>query len=286
MRHKENAKKLFSKDKIANYWNDLYTNTVHCRDYHFVLRLKEVTNLITSIATPETKILDLGCGAGVLTEQLIDRGLCVDSADMSQDMLDLAAQRLSRFPKERVNLFRADCEKLDIPDNSYDIVACIGVFGYIDEVDTAIQEIRRILRPNGKIVVSVRNHENLRVFDIFNWLNLSTFKQLEKRQKLTVTETLPEEEFDYTSAPSNKNFITIFEKPSNLLRIFEENHLIFNRLIGTGYGPPTYKGKPLISETKAIKFSRFFESIVRACRLNRFTGRFADISIYLFSNSK
>lgn len=284
MGHKENAKKLFSKDKIANYWNDLYTNTIYCRDYHFVLRLHEVTKLIASTTKHDAKILDLGCGAGVLSEQLLELGYKVEGADMSDDMLSLASERLARFPSDNYRLFKADCENLSIPDASYDLIACIGVFGYIDEVDTAIREIKRILKPNGTVIISVRNYENLRVFDLFNWLNTLAFKRLGKKRKLTKTTPL-DHASQATSTAKNRNFIDIFEKPSKVNRVFGENGLTVEKLIGAGYGPPTYKGTSLLSEKNAIRFSKLLGFVLSKSGLHKFTQKYADISIFLIKSS-
>lgn len=284
MGHKENAKKLFRKNSLANYWNDLYSNTIHCRDYHFVLRLHEVSKLITSTTKPEAKILDLGCGAGVLTEHLLERGYKVDGADMSDDMLSLARERLAKFPRDNYSLFKADCERLTIPDASYDLVACIGVFGYIDEVNSAISEIKRILRPNGKVIISVRNYDNLRVFDLFNWLNILTFKKLRDRHQRIVKQSLDLTKKSPTTR-EDRNFITIFEKPKQVIRVFGENGLTIEKMIGTGYGPPTYKGTPLISEKNAIRFSKAVEFMLSKSGLHKYTQKFADISIFLFRHS-
>ena len=282
--HKENAKKLFTQNQIGTYWNDLYKEVKSCLDYFFIRRLEISCDIIDSQASVNDKILDLGCGAGVLTERLIEMGYSVDAADQSQDMLDYTKKRLLKFDASSYQLFKTECEQLVFQDNTYDLTACIGVFGYIDNVDSAVSEIYRSLKPGGTLVMSIRNLDNLNISDLHNIAKILCVK-------------IPKKVFgvifgNKKSAPSvgsqtiknvtSKNFIDIWDRPNDVINIFGEHGFKLANFEGTGYGPLQYRKRPLIPAFLGIKVSAGLEYFFRTTGLHKHTRWVADISIYVF----
>jgi SAM-dependent methyltransferase len=98
-------------------------------------------------------LLDAGMGPGRLCRELDQRGWTVTGIDASPDMVDLARRRL---PDARDRLFEARIEALPFADASFDVVVATGVLEYAD-VEAALAEIRRVLRPEGRAVVSYPN---------------------------------------------------------------------------------------------------------------------------------
>ena len=284
--HKNNAKVLFTKEKIGQYWNDLYKHVATCLDYHFILRLESSAKIITENFPKDAKILDLGCGAGVLSERLLAAGFSVDAADMSADMRELTTQRLAKFDANKYKIFHAECEKLEIADSTYDLVACIGVFGYIDDVDKALSEINRVLKPGGTFIMSIRNEDNRNIFDLANLFKFVFYKLPRK-----ILKTLTPTKAPHTSNPSgpgtatpiaNKFFIDIFDRPKDVIKLINQFNFSATEFYGLGYGPLQFNGKTLLPETMAKGMSRMLSSVVRVCRLEKFTKWVADISIYVF----
>ena len=156
---------LFTFAQKAGYWNDLYEAPASLFEHNMLLRRDYAAEYIASNFDTGASVLDLGCGAGVLSEKLIEKGFAVTAADRSQDMLNLSANRLARFPEQTYRLFRADCLSLPFADHSFDLVVCLGMFGYFDEVTLALREIRRVLRPGGMLIISVRNAYTPMLFD-------------------------------------------------------------------------------------------------------------------------
>lgn len=282
--HKENAKVLFNKNQIGEYWNNLYQDVSSCLDYHFVRRLEITTQIIQLAVTPDKKILDLGCGSGVLSERLLDAGYSVDAADMSEDMREFTQKRLSRFDDEKYKICFADCEKLDFSAEAYDLVACIGVFGYLDEVDQAIAEIYRVLKPGGKLVMSIRNEDNLNIFDIQRALKNTFIKIPNKifRRLLPKNNKSSVVNGNATSSPQKKHFINIWDRPSDVIGIFKHAGFRLQQFEAVGYGPIQYRGKSLLPEALSKAISAVLDKCFRATGLHRQTKWFADISIYVF----
>lgn len=99
-------------------------------------------------------ILDIGCGSGPLSAQLIDRGASVSGFDSSEGMLDLARQRLGAD----VNLQVANLgERLPYEEDSFDDAISSLVFHYVEDWAQPLAEVRRVLRSKGRLILSV-NH--------------------------------------------------------------------------------------------------------------------------------
>lgn len=103
---------------------------------------------------PGERAVDLGCGPGLLAlqmlEQLGPRG-GVEGIDLSPDMVALARQRCAAFANAR---FQAgDVTSLPYADAQFDAAVCTQVYEYVPQVDLALCELRRVLRPGGRAVV-------------------------------------------------------------------------------------------------------------------------------------
>ncbi|MFK5688321.1 class I SAM-dependent methyltransferase [Ornithinimicrobium sp. LYQ92] len=100
------------------------------------------------------RILDAGCGSGPLSAELLARGAHVSGVDASAAMVDLARGRLG----EEVDLRVADLgAPLPFEDAAFDVVVASLVLHYLQDWSVALSELRRVLRPGGRLLVSV-NH--------------------------------------------------------------------------------------------------------------------------------
>jgi SAM-dependent methyltransferase len=106
------------------------------------------------------RILDADCGSGALFAALRDRGAIVTGIDKSAGMLEVARRRLGDDADLRVaELGRP----LPFPDCTFDDVTASLVLHYLEDWGLALAELRRVLKPDGRLIVSV-NHpfaENL-----------------------------------------------------------------------------------------------------------------------------
>jgi ubiquinone/menaquinone biosynthesis C-methylase UbiE len=106
------------------------------------------------------RILDAGCGSGPLVAALRDRGAIVTGIDKSAGMLEMARRRLG----DDADLQVAELgQPLPFPDDTFDDVTASLVLHYLEDWGPALAELRRVLKPGGRLIVSV-NHpfsENL-----------------------------------------------------------------------------------------------------------------------------
>ena len=100
------------------------------------------------------RILDAGCGSGPLFAALRDRGAEVSGIDLSAGMLEKARKRLGADADLQV----ADlADPLPFPDESFDDVIASLVLHYLKDWKPTLAEIRRVLKPGGRLIASV-NH--------------------------------------------------------------------------------------------------------------------------------
>lgn len=99
------------------------------------------------------EILDAGMGPGRLGVELDRRGWTFSGVDPSPEMVHMARQRL---PHRREALLESPAEELPFPDESFDVAIATGVVEYTD-LPRALAELRRVVRPGGRVVVSYPN---------------------------------------------------------------------------------------------------------------------------------
>jgi ubiquinone/menaquinone biosynthesis C-methylase UbiE len=99
-------------------------------------------------------ILDVGCATGRLLERLAKAGARkLAGSDVAPRILDVARRKLLQFDLEP-DLRSADVEvSLPWPTDTFDVVTLTGVMHHLGAPESALEEIRRVLRPSGKIIV-------------------------------------------------------------------------------------------------------------------------------------
>ncbi len=94
-------------------------------------------------------IIDVGCGGGHLLEQLAGcvgiKG-CIFGLDPSEEQLKQARERCSRF--KNIVFLKNSADAIDLEENSCDAVTSTQAYEYIDNVDDALEEATRILKPS------------------------------------------------------------------------------------------------------------------------------------------
>jgi SAM-dependent methyltransferase len=109
-----------------------------------------IVNLAGDVAG--RRILEAGCGAGPVSAMLRDRGATVAGFDSSAKMLELARKRLGPNADLRI----ADLAgPLPYPDGAFDDVVAALVLHYLEDWTGPLAELRRVLRPGGRLIVAV-----------------------------------------------------------------------------------------------------------------------------------
>ena len=113
---------------------------------------KETVEIFKKYAkNKDIKIYDAGCGTGLVGVELKKFGYNkYDGADLSQKLLDLVPKNLYQ------NLFKADLNKtIEISDDVYDAVMCVGTFTFGHVKPNALDEFIRITKNKGLICFTI-----------------------------------------------------------------------------------------------------------------------------------
>ncbi len=116
----------------------------------------EQRNRVLAVLGPQPgeHALDIGCGPGLTTEALamaVGAQGSVLGVDIAPPMLAIAQRRCAAHAQ--VSFGMADVTQLPYPDARFDIALASQVYEYVDEVDHALRELARVVRPGGRVVL-------------------------------------------------------------------------------------------------------------------------------------
>jgi SAM-dependent methyltransferase len=109
--------------------------------------------MVRSHVTPNSHVLDLGCGRGGVVE-LIWRDVKL-AAGLDPDAPSLSEHRGAGMP-----VIRGVGERLPFLDDSFDLIVCLWVLEHLEEPANTLREVRRALRPGGHFVFVTPNLRN------------------------------------------------------------------------------------------------------------------------------
>ncbi|GAA0816174.1 demethylmenaquinone methyltransferase [Spirilliplanes yamanashiensis] len=108
---------------------------------------------------PGERVLDVGAGTGVSTEELARSGAFAVGADLSTGML-----RAGRRVRPDVPLLAGDALRLPFPDATFDAVTISFALRNVQDTDGALAELARVTRPGGRLVVCEFSHPTAAAF--------------------------------------------------------------------------------------------------------------------------
>lgn len=110
--------------------------------------------LLPAFVAGASAVLDFGCGDGRHLAALAEGGAEVIGADRSAVALARAAEAAPAAKMIQV----PEQETLDLPDNSVDRVWCVGALEHVVDTQSVLSELRRVLRPGGKLLIATPAH--------------------------------------------------------------------------------------------------------------------------------
>ena len=113
---------------------------------------------------PGMKILEVGCGDGALWLQNKDRlpvDIQVTLSDFSEGMLRDARRALGT-EDTRFDFRVLDCQQIPCPEQSFDLVMANHVLFYCEDIGKALNEIYRVLKPEGRLVCSTYGSDHMK----------------------------------------------------------------------------------------------------------------------------
>jgi ubiquinone/menaquinone biosynthesis C-methylase UbiE len=147
---------------LANVIVNLYLNQLVAAEYDHFYKTgqgKAIDNLEKAIMLeliddiPRGQLLELGCGTGHWTEFFSRQRFQVIAIDESEAMLSIAQNKKIK----NVTFIKANAAKLPFADNSFFAVASITMLEFVENSEKVLDEIDRVLRPGGHIILGCLN---------------------------------------------------------------------------------------------------------------------------------
>lgn len=150
-------------DKFADLASQWWDFEGPCKPLHDInpVRLEYIKK---NSALTHKKILDVGCGGGILSESLAEAGGDVTAIDLNKKLIDVATSHLSThdYPDQEPNL-SIDYRYIGVEEiaestpASYDVVTCMELLEHVPEPKKIIAACAKCLKPGGKLFFSTLN---------------------------------------------------------------------------------------------------------------------------------
>ncbi|HZT70136.1 MAG TPA: class I SAM-dependent methyltransferase [Terriglobia bacterium] len=149
-------------DAESSYWDGLYNGNDVFAVIHQQRRLMAL-KYFDELALPQRdRILEVGCGAGLLTVDLARRGYKVEALDRVKSMVDLTKRNARNFGvHERINAHIADVCRLPFQNGTFRCLIALGVVPWVTAINDALKEISRVVAPGGYVIINADNRYRL-----------------------------------------------------------------------------------------------------------------------------
>lgn len=133
-------------EELGEDWHNSFDHPVALLRAENALRNPWIASVLEKQQRAFQTFLDIGCGAGFLTNELALRGHQVFGIDLSPSSLEVAQ---SRDLTKSVEYQQASAYSLPFPDQSFDAVAAMDLLEHVEDPERVIQEASRVLKPGG-----------------------------------------------------------------------------------------------------------------------------------------
>ena len=172
-----------------------------------------------SYFTPETEVMEFGCGTGSTAIAHAPHVANVLATDVSQNMIDIARRKAADANVDNVSFERATLDDLDLPDGSLDVVLGLSILHLLEDKEAAIATVHRLLKPGGVFVSStVCLGDNMKWFRFIGpiglWLGFMPYVSVFTSQELIDSMTAAGFGIDYEwRPPGGRVLFLVAKKP-------------------------------------------------------------------------
>lgn len=234
----------------AAFWDEIYSRgDVFSRIYQ--RRLQTALGWVGQLRLGAgARVLDLGCGAGVISVALAKRGFQVTALDSARAMIDAASLAAHRAGVEsRIVFDTADAHHLVQPDASFELVIALGLLPWLHDPQRGLNEMARVLAPGGTLIVSADNRRRLT-----NLIDPLRTPGLESTRHV-VGRALGRSTGGVRARLDNPGSIRAMVKKAGLEPVTERS---------VGFGPFTFVGRRLLPDAAGVRLQDALERLAAA----------------------
>lgn len=175
-------------DKEANLYDDWYKTKLG----NFVDEVETKCILDLFKVEKGMKVLDVGCGTGNFSIKLAKMGCEVIGIDISEEMLKVAEEKAK---KEGLNIkfYNMDVYNMEFEADYFDGIVSVTAFEFLEEPEKAIEEMFRVLKPNGYLLIGTINKDSawgemylskeFQENSVFKYANFKTVEDMKSYKK-------------------------------------------------------------------------------------------------------
>lgn len=123
------------------------------------IRWKRRVAMLTHSIKSNMHVLEIGCGTGVLSKEILHKGSSLTALDISSDLINVAK---SNNADPRIEFLTGNANQMIFDDNTFDAVIGSSVLHHL-EIDRSLGELYRVLKPEGFICFTEPNMMNPQV---------------------------------------------------------------------------------------------------------------------------
>jgi len=145
--------KFYNKYDRAYHW-DRCSRDLFRMDAYLIARYEIIMRLVKKYSGISCgKVLDAGCGDGMLTSLIAGEGYSVDGVDTNLQGIEIAR---SKFEQKNIlgDFYVIDSYRYPFEEEVYDIVVCSDVIEHVKEPVKMLNEIKRVLKKGGYLIIS------------------------------------------------------------------------------------------------------------------------------------
>lgn len=201
-------------DDLKEMWNDSEDHPIALLRAENALRNPWIQQVIHEKLGKTCKILDIGCGAGFLTNELSLQGHEVHGVDLSEKSLEIAKKNDATH---QVKYHLASAYELPFQKQTFDVVCAMDLLEHVEKPLQVIQEVGRVLKKGGLFFFHTFNRNLLSYFIVIKGV-----------------------EWCFRNAPSNMHVYPLFLKPKELEDMCHTQQMKVEKMIGLS---PNMKNK-------------------------------------------
>lgn len=207
---------------FANMAEDWWNPTGSCRPLHVLnpVRLQFICDRAEIFGK---KILDIGCGAGILTESLAKRKAWVTGIDATEKLIDIARQHALQNETEWPHPITYTCvtaeEFAEDHPSEFDVITCLELLEHVPNPESLIHACSKLVKPGG---------------DLF----FSTLNRNPKSYFMAIVGA----EYLLKVLPKNTHHYEKFIRPSELEQALRQANLTLQDIAGLHYNPFSHQG--------------------------------------------
>jgi ubiquinone/menaquinone biosynthesis C-methylase UbiE len=229
----------------ARYWKDIYETRGLLPQIYQRRQEKALTWIAQLPLRPASQILEIGCGAAMVSTALAHAGHRVAAIDPAPAMVEAARRQAVRCgAASRLTVAAGDAHALSFAAEHFDLVVAIGVIPWLHTESVAVSEMHRVLRPGGYLLLTADNQYRLN--HLLDPISTPVFAPLRRLAK-GILKILRIRRTDAGEFQARRH------SPAEIDRMLDGRGLVKVRSATVGFGPFTFCGLPGFPDSLSIR---------------------------------